>query len=316
MAYNRLAKLRRDRAYIRRRGGMKKYFARQRYAARTRRYAKKTRKTYRPMSRKRILNATSRKKRNTMLSWSNTNGTGASQTVALGNLLVPGSTGYAWVPWHASAMDIDTLSVIPNDASRTASTCYMVGLAENLKFQTSTGLPWFHRRICFTIKGPNPFAGISPFDTTAVQQTTFFTDTSNGMERLWFNLQVNNSTSTLSSQQALLFKGVQGKDWTDVITAPVDNLRVSVKYDRTRTISSGNSNGVVREHKMFHSMRKNLVYDDEEAGQSKQSTYYSVDSKLGMGDFYVIDIIQPGSGGTASDLLLLGATSTLYWHEK
>lgn len=268
------------------------------------------------MSKRSVLNVTSRKKRNTMLSWSNTNGTGGTQTVTQGNLLVPGSTGYAWVPWHATAMDLDSLSTLPNDASRTATSCYMVGLAENLKFQTSTGLPWFHRRICFSIKGPNPFASISPLDTTANQTTNFYADTSNGMERLWFNLQVNSSTTTLANQQALLFKGLQGRDWTDVITAPVDNTRISVRYDRTTTISSGNSNGIVRERKMFHPMRKNLVYDDEEAGQGKQSSYYSVDSKLGMGDFYVIDIIQPGSGGSASDLLLLSATSTLYWHEK
>uniref|UniRef100_A0AAU6S5C9 Capsid protein n=1 Tax=Eptesicus serotinus feces associated gemykolovirus 3 TaxID=3139978 RepID=A0AAU6S5C9_9VIRU len=311
MAYNRLAKLRRNRRYIRRNP------AKYRKTAVGRKYGKRRRYTRKPrMSKRSILNTTSRKKRNTMLSWSNTNGTGATQTVALGNLLVPGSTGYAWVPWHATAMDIDALSIIPNDASRTSSTCYMVGLAENLKFQTSTGLPWFHRRICFSIKGPNPFAGISSLDNTANQSTNFYADTSNGMERLWFNLQVNNSTTTLAAQQALLFKGVQGKDWTDVITAPLDNTRVSIKYDKTWTISSGNSNGIVRERKMFHSMRRNLVYDDKETGQGKLNSYYSVNSKLGMGDFYVIDIIQPGSAGTASDLLLLSATSTLYWHEK
>lgn len=250
-----------------------------------------------------------------MLSWSNTNGTGGTQTVSLGNLLVAGSTGYAWVPWQATAQDLDALSTVPNDANRTATSCYMVGLAENLKFQTSSGLPWFHRRICFTIKGPNPFASISTLDTPN-QTTNFFADTTNGMERLFFNLQVNSSTTTLANQQALLFKGIQGKDWIDPITAPVDNLRVSVKFDNTRTISSGNSNGIVRERKIFHPMRKNLIYDDEEAGESKQSSYYSVDSKLGMGDYYVLDIIQPGTGGTSTDLLLLSATSTLYWHEK
>nr|QVW56549.1 MAG: capsid protein [Gemykolovirus] len=304
------------RNYVPKRVSQRRY-RRELYRGRKRRPTRKRTYRKRPMmTKRRILNATSQKKRNTMLSWSNTNGIGATQTVQQGNLFVSGSTGYAWVPWHATGQTLTALSTEPNDASRTSTICYMKGLAENLKFQTSSGLPWFHRRICFTIKGPNPFAGINVLDTTANQTTNFYADTSNGIERLFFNLQVNNSTTTVSNQQELLFKGTRGKDWVDPIIAPVDTTRVSVRYDKTFTISSGNSNGVVREKKLWHAMNKNLAYDDEESGAGKYSTYYSVDSKVGMGDFYVLDIIQPGTGGTTSDLLLMSANSTLYWHEK
>lgn len=63
-------------------------------------------------------------------------------------------------------------------------------------------------------------------------------------------------------------------------------------------------------------MRHNLVYDDDEAGSGESTSVYSVDNKQGMGDYFVVDIIQAGIGGTSSDLLSINATSTLYWHEK
>jgi hypothetical protein len=114
----------------------------------------------------------------------------------------------------------------------------------------------------------------------------------------------------------LLYKGLAGKDWDDLIVAPVDTSRISVKFDKTWTIQSGNSNGVVRERKLWHPMNKNIVYDDDENGDVEQASYFSVDSKAGMGDYYVVDIIQPGTGATSSDLLQISTNSTLYWHEK
>lgn len=63
-------------------------------------------------------------------------------------------------------------------------------------------------------------------------------------------------------------------------------------------------------------MNKNLVYNDDEAGTSESTGYYSVDSKAGMGDYYVLDLMSGGQGATASDLLRLDLSSSLYWHEK
>lgn len=63
-------------------------------------------------------------------------------------------------------------------------------------------------------------------------------------------------------------------------------------------------------------MNKNLVYDDDESGEQEQGAYTSVDSKAGMGDYYVLDLVQSGTGGSTSDLFLITANSTLYWHEK
>uniref|UniRef100_A0A8A4XCU4 Capsid protein n=1 Tax=Aegithalos caudatus Genomoviridae sp. TaxID=2814943 RepID=A0A8A4XCU4_9VIRU len=285
---------------------------RAKYGGRKRRWTK-TRKTSRPMTKKRILNTTSRKKRNGMLSWSNTTQSGASRTLAQGPAYINNSGGF--FVYSPTCQSLDGQSVIPNQATRTATTCYMRGLSEHLRIQTSSGVPWFHRRICFTLKGPSPFNQALSTDTPT-QAYAPYLDTSNGIERPWLNTQINAMSNTQSNMWSLLYKGVAGKDWDDLIIAPLDTSRLSVKFDKTWTMQSGNTNGVVRERKLWHPMNKNIVYDDDESGDVEVGSYFSVDSKAGMGDYYVVDVFQPGTGATSSDLLQVSASSTLYWHEK
>lgn len=252
-----------------------------------------------------------------MLSYSNTTNAGASQTVAAGNGYVSGNATGIFL-WQATARDLTPgttggLGAVANESSRTATSTYMRGLSENLRIQTSSGLPWFHRRICFSYKGSTPFRSTYTGDTGASQQ---YVETSNGMSRLWFNNNINNTPNYLNNVFSTLFKGAQGVDWSDILTAPVDNRRTTLRYDKTRYLKSSNANGTIREMKLWHSMNKTLVFDDDESGISEDTSYSSVDSKAGMGDYYVMDIIVPGAGGTTSDQLQIGATSTLYWHER
>lgn len=298
--------------------GRKTRQARYRKRAPTRKYRRPTRPSYRRrksggMSKRQVLNTTSRKKRNGMLSWSNTNNTAASQSVGLGDAYV--NSGGGFFVWCATGQTLDTNSIIPNQASRTATTCYMRGLSEHLRIQTSSGIPWLHRRICFTLKGINAFNTLSAGDTPT-QKYVPIADTTNGIERLWFNEQINAMSVTLGDQWGILFKGANGRDWNNLILAPVDTSRVSLKFDKTYTISSGNTNGVFRERKLWHPMNKNLVYDDDESADAVIPSNYSVDSKAGMGDYYIVDIIQPGTGATTNDYCVVSANSTLYWHEK
>lgn len=256
----------------------------------------------------------SRKKRNGMLSWSNTSSTGASQTVASGPAYVNG-TGTGFFLWNATANDLNTgggaYNTISQESQRTSTTCYMRGLSEHVRIQTSSGLPWFWRRICFTFRGTFPNASDSPTQAPRTLQ-----DTTNGIVRLWFNMDVNNTPNLRNQVDGIIFKGAKGVDWNDFIVAPVDTRRVSLKYDRTMCIRSGNAAGTVKESKMWHPMNKNLVYDDDESGDQEATSYLSVTSKAGMGDYYVLDLLQAGTGGGTSDQILLQANSTLYWHEK
>lgn len=252
-----------------------------------------------------------------MLSFTNTTTAGASQSVAAGTSYIAGNSTGIYL-WQATARDLTPgtsggLASVANESSRSATNTYMRGLAENVRIQTSSGLPWFHRRICFTYKGGNPFRQTYAGDTGASQQ---YVETSSGMSRLWFNNAINNTPNYLNNIYAVIFKGSQGVDWADLLTASVDNRRVSLRYDRTWTIQSGNQNGVVRERKLWHRMNKSLVFDDDESGLTEDTSYNSVDAKPGMGDYYVMDIILPGQGGSASDVMAISSTSTLYWHER
>nr|QVW56503.1 MAG: capsid protein [Gemycircularvirus] len=279
-------------------------------------YVKKRRyrKTRKPMmTKKRILNVTSKKKRNGMLSWSNTTASGGSQITAQGPAYVNGSTGGLFL-FCPTAMDL-TVNNTPNlfiDASnRTSTTCYMRGLSEHIRIQTSSPIPWFWRRICFTVKGFPFLRSASP-----TNPEDSYVETNNGMERLWLNIGINNSTVYYNSITALLFKGVSQKDWTDPLIAPLDTSRVTVKYDKTWTIKSGNAAGAVTERKHWFPMNHNLVYDDDESGTTTDTSFRSVSSKAGMGDYYVLDFFSSGTGGGVSDLIRIDSNATLYWHEK
>lgn len=267
------------------------------------------------MNRKSLLNVTSTKKRNGMLAWSNTTSTGASQSVAPSAAYVNGNA-VGYFLWNATAQDLNNQTGVPanvgQEASRTASTCYMRGLSEHIRIQTSSGLPWFWRRVCFTFKGVPPFSTTD----TPTQTLRAYQDTTTGMQRLLFNLEVNASPNTRNNLDGLIFKGAKGLDWNDIMVAPLDTRRITVKYDKVTTIKSGNANGTVLERKLWHPMNKNLVYDDDESGDVEATSYVSTTSKAGMGDYYVLDMMYAGSGGAAGDLLLFNPNTTLYWHEK
>lgn len=273
------------------------------------------------MSRKRVLNTTSRKKRNTMLTYANTSTTtGTSVTIGPGPLIVNGNA--AVCIFCPTAMDLTdgagSSGAISEQAVRTSTTAYMKGFSEKIRIQTSSGIPWFWRRITFCAKRPTIFNSFQSSDTPVQTNSgnTSYVDTTNGMQRLYFNLIINNSTSTLNAIYGLLFKGAQGKDWNDSLSAPVDTSRVDLKSDRSWTIRSGNASGTVKDVNLFYPMGKNLVYDDDEAGDTEVASYTSVQDKKGMGDYYIMDFFFTGTGGSTSDLLQLSSTSTLYWHEK
>lgn len=269
------------------------------------------------MSRRSILNVTSRKKQDNMLSFSNTNGSGASQTVQAGSFFANGTTGYAMSLFCPTARSLSTASTtndVTDIADRTASTCFMRGYKENLRVQTSSPLPWLWRRITFTTKG-NFFLGPST-DSAPTQTVQPYSDTSIGMARKWFNLQVNNTPLTVAAYNAIIFKGAFNSDWNDVITAKVDTSRISVKSDVVRRITTGNSSGHFSERKLWYPMNKNLVYDDDEVGAQMSTSYTSTDAKSGMGDYFIVDYLVPGVGGGNTDVINLNCTATLYWHEK
>ncbi|MGL9687929.1 MAG: hypothetical protein ACQBVK_04175 [Candidatus Phytoplasma sp. TWB_XP] len=254
-----------------------------------------------------------------MLSFSNTDGAGASKTVAAGSFFANGSTGYAMSVFCPTARNLATggagVNVFTDKCDRTSSTCFMRGYKENVRVQTSSPLPWLWRRITFVTKS-DAFIGRAPADAAPTQEVQPYSDTSVGMARKWFNLQVNNTPRTVEFYNASIFKGTFNRDWNDVITAKVDTARITVRSDVTRRITTGNGAGHFSERKLWYPMNKNLVYDDDENGAAMDSSYYSTQSKAGQGDYFIVDYLVPGVGGTSSDIININCSATLYWHEK
>lgn len=269
------------------------------------------------MTKKRILDVTTVKKRDTMLSWTNITTTTDTATYATGYAALKGSYAQTdeiyCLAWCPTARDLTNFAGNLNPRSipsaRTSSEPYMVGLAETINLQTTSAGPWQWRRICFTAKGNVPGLGSSTNFSLA-------TETSIGVVRVVNRVPGNRNTGQQYDLFEVLFKGQNGSDWNDPLSARTDNSRVTIKYDRIRTIASGNQSGVMRTYKHYHPMRKTLVYGDDERGDSMLTGTFSTTAKAGMGDYYVIDLFKPAQGATATEVLSFNPAATLYWHEK
>lgn len=204
---------------------------------------------------------------------------------------------------------------------RTNCTCYIRGFAENIHWETNDGSAWKWRRIVFQMKGTyyllNPGAALS--GSVDAQPYAYAEVAGLGFTRLWRNMapQVQNRAFV----EALVFKGSVGYDYTDVFTATIDTDRVTLMYDKTRVVQSGNNLGVIRKFKLWHPMNRNIRYSDDELGNSMSggiafSSVYASPKNYGSGDLLVLDIIRSNDSATTSSQLNMQSTSTLYWHEK
>jgi hypothetical protein len=226
-------------------------------------------------------------------------------------------SGIPFFMWQATGREAldqnDSPGSLHNPTVRTSSKPYYVGLKENLRISTSSGIPWQWRRICFTYKG---FDFLGDNQDLNPSNSMYYRETSNGYQRFW-NWPTNVQRAAI---YAILFKGAEAADWEvsrgGIITAPLDRTRINVKYDKTRMIKSGNADGTMRSYKLWHPMRQTLVYDEDEEGDAQNTTAMSTTGKPGMGDYYVVDIFVPLLGATTLDAVKIDSTSTLYWHER
>jgi len=265
------------------------------------------------MSNKRILNLTSKKKRDTMLQVTNIDaGTVVPGQLRHGRSILSGQLTYMipFIPTMRPGITANGGGGDPiNDSTRTSSRCFMRGFKEVIGIRTDTGGPWKWRRVCFRLKG-DVFYGSST--STALLSYRETGATGSGMTRVattW-----TQSTALFDQIARVIFKGTRNYDWDDEFLAPLDSNRVSIEYDKTTTIQAGNESGVMRTYNRWHGMNKNLYYDDDELGSGTELRGYSTEGIKGMGDYYVIDFFK--SNGVSTDQLSLSYNSTLYWHEK
>lgn len=254
------------------------------------------------MTKRAILNTTSRKKRNTMLGF--TNHPGPNNTTvppAVGRTLFSATEGPHVCIWNATAMDLNDAST-SREAARTSTSCFMRGLNLKDTFVFSDATSWYHRRIVFTLKSLR-------FQLADTSTNVTFIETSNGMQRL-----VNADGPHVNIVDDLLFKGTRNIDWNDRHIAALDNRACTILSDKKRTFNSG-AGSYARNLNQWIPFNKNLVYNDDEAGDQETTTYLSTAAKPGMGDAYVVDIITPAIS-SGSGQMSWQPSATLYWHER
>jgi len=270
------------------------------------------------MTKKRILNLTTVKKRDNMQAVSNATYPG-SGAIVNGPAYIPANTSANQLTntpvvmlWNATARDLigpsGALHPRAYEAGRTSTTPYMVGLREVIEIQTATGLPWQWRRVCFTFKGPLP-------GTLTTATYLPYLEDGDGWKRTLTSPSGDRNAGAIFDLFNTIFAGQNASDWNDPMVAKLDRTRITVKHDSMRQISTGNDSGLIRKYKFWHKMDSTLVYDDDETGQGMTSFPTSVDSKAGMGDYYVMDLIRSRYGATAQSMVFNPST-TLYWHEK
>lgn len=249
--------------------------------------------------------------------WTNSTATTPSggTTYSQGPAVIAGGTDrescFLYCPTARSALDSPSgANSVFEPATRTATTCFMKGYKDAIEIQVADGLPWQWRRITFTMKN------LSPYVSPTVGAFEYAVLTSNGYTRVLNQVPGTGTTGERNGLYGLIFKGSLGNDWTDPLTAPTDNSRVTIKSDITQTIASNNERGVIRKYNRYYKMEKNLVYNDDEVGGKEFTSSYSVSGKAGMGDYFIVDIFRPRTGSTGDNQLALSMTGTLYWHEK
>lgn len=304
-------------------------YRRTRYAAKRPSYRRRSTVRRRaPMTRRRVLNISSRKKQDNMLPRS---GTAFQNDGNIGPIVVPGNKqGGAVIAWICTARDM-TDETDPDGtnvtmaATRTAQWCYMRGLKEKIDIYTNSPHTWYWRRIVFTYKGSEllfPQAQAANPDAGKLSRGSLWSESSAGYERFMADLNRSDGVRPVDNVQLrdqlveVLFKGQINRDWRTGRNAKVDNQRVRVMHDKTTMLRSGNDRGTAWMKKRWHPFNKSIMYNDDENGAAELSGYLSTSGRAGMGDVYVIDFIEAAPGASASDQLGFEPQATLYWHER
>lgn len=270
----------------------------------------------RRISRKRILNVSTRKKQDTMLSFYGD--ARESNPTAQGPIVIPASDGgscIAWMPSVRLPAENPALAqpTVFDSSTRTSTEIYMRGLKERIEIQTDSSEPWRWRRIVFSFFGKDilQYAGIASSEMGRLDLLT-----SNGYAR--FNAKLSPSADVVvnsvhSQLNNKVFKGRLNIDYDNVMNAKTDSNEVKIWYDRTRMITSGNDSGVLKQYHLWHSFNSKFIYDDFEFGGETAGRGFSASNRNSMGDVYVVDYFEPLS---ATGNLRFWPNASLYWHER
>lgn len=284
---------------------------------------------------KAVLNTTSTKKRDVMLAVSNTTPLGQPQLgnegFRTGPIYVRGGptdglsnvNGAVFV-WSPTQRPINDNTVSEN--TRSTRDVYHKGFRERMRVESSSATPWIWRRIVVETK-EDDFrydAANEDFPNRPPRGYLPWYQGPGGISRLWYNQYGNRELPSdtridevINAVTDRLFEGQQGTDWTDTLDAKPDRDRYTVRYDRKFTLSSHNDEGFVRKLNFYHPFESTMYYDHDEAGGGTgNQSVVCTQSKKGMGNIYIIDIIEGGFSSDDTDILRISSEAVTYWHER
>lgn len=218
---------------------------------------------------------------------------------------------------HMTLANLSHRYLVPNNSAftayRTDTYTYVKGFSQTYTVVPSSATAWWHRRIMFASK--------DLFTSTQVQTTIGvqpFTESNTALPmRDLGNAPTDGPYEELRNAVLLqLFAGTPGIDWVSPFRAKTDKTRVTVLSDRSFNYSSGNESPKPRIIKTYDAINKTLVYSDVENGLTMNPSPYSVDTKQGLGNIYIVDFYFCPAPAEATDALTVSSQSTYYWHEK
>lgn len=236
------------------------------------------------MSKKRILNLTSTKKRDNLAYYDPSNVTSPGRIIsstASSDLFI-----YNFCPTARQYENSDD----PTDRSR--HTVYWKGIREVGSVTTSSSVPWEWRRIVFEAK--------------ALRPTSTHGLTSNGYRRV-------TAPFFESDTIAPLFEGDTG-DFTRFMDAKVDTTQVKLRYDKKVVLRSGNDAIHFHQYKHYFPLNGNMYYADDEDQNGVDSSEWCSNTRNGLGNVFIFDMFRCCAEG--SQELYWRPTATVYWHEK
>lgn len=264
-----------------------------------------------------MLNVTSTKKRDTMLTSLRPFDNVGVKNGTAGQIQLDSLNGNAYFVWAMTGRSFSQDDSPNMVAQRTKPNTFAVGLKEKMMFITSDGNPWMWRRIVFSMYGTacwqiDSASNIIDFPTVSTTGPNYqrgFVSMGTDTTGTAYQLQAR------TNLRARLFRGVLGTDYSNYLTAPTNTDRVIIHYDKTRRIDSQNDEGGYKVYKQWHPVRKHLQYADTEAGRDSVPLEWSTESRKSCGDYYIFDFFSPFTivEGVTLDFR---SDATYYWHER
>lgn len=267
------------------------------------------------MSRKKIVDITLKKKKDTMVP---TRGPISKDTPpTVGQTVITADPLRQIFPflWMASGrlpLQAPTSPGFPADrATRSATDVFFKLISEKVEIQTDSAIPWLWRRIVFAYQGSEDFLDIG--DDNLLTPTLLDT---NGYSRFTADLYSDSDSAAVwNILQNVLFAGKPLVDWSSPMNAPINKDRLKLLYDRTTPIRSGNQEGVMKMFKRNHWVKRKIRYADQEDGGGLDGSEHSAPSRGSLGDVFILDVFEAPQLAEG-DKLFFSPQATVYWHER